>query len=424
MIVPPLAGMDGVGGWPEITFHFTPVDDENHLWVLTAKNRITGADADLYKEKRKEFYAKRAAAPDVNSVVRDIWSGKLPYADVRHPELAIVQDIAVQAGQVENHPIATPRVLGRSDAGLALWRRILERELQIIAGGAAAEEVAEDARRRGADRRRMSSGGGYYAARCPSPHWVRCLQRGVRRARKPRRRCKPCTSAGSGLTWTPAPILYGIQAGDLSPQRTRRRLSEGGERFMAVAAAVAGGALEIGKSSLVPLISAHARNVPLTVIAPSVVHRVGRADSALMVAVDSPVRAARDLNGKAVSVAGLNDMQWLATHAWLDANGGDSSSVHFLEIPGSSVGVALEQGRISGGTLSEPYITQAIKGGKARILAKMVDAFGGAMTTAFFTSVDYATKNRDLVGRFSRAIVEASAYCNTHSAEMVDLMAS
>jgi NitT/TauT family transport system substrate-binding protein len=228
---------------------------------------------------------------------------------------------------------------------------------------------------------------------------------------------------GGSADMDAAPILYGVQSGIFRKYGLDvvfQKASSGS----AVAAAVAGGALEVGKSSVVPLISAHARNVPLTVIAPSIVHRVGMADSALMVAVDSPIRAARDLNGKPVSVAGLNDMQWLATHAWLDANGGDSSSVHFLEIPGSSVGAALEQGRISAGTLSEPYITQAIKGGKARIFAKMVDAFGGAITTVFFTTTEYASKNRDAVRRFARAIVEASAFCNTHPDDMTDLMAS
>ena len=134
VIVPPLSGMDGVGGWPEITFHFTPVDDENHLWFVSAKVQVTGSDAELYLKKRAEFYAARAAAPPVNRVVEDIWAGKIPYADVRHPELAIIQDIAVQAGQgkITNRDAET---LGRSDAGLALWRRILERELRLIASG-------------------------------------------------------------------------------------------------------------------------------------------------------------------------------------------------------------------------------------------------------------------------------------------------
>lgn len=134
VIVPPLSGMDDVGGWPEITFHFTPVDDENHLWVLSAKVRVTGDDAERYRVKRREFYQKRAAALPVIAVVEDIWAGKIAYADVRHPDLAIVQDIAVQAGQgrVANRDAET---LGRSDAGIAVWRRILERELRAIAEG-------------------------------------------------------------------------------------------------------------------------------------------------------------------------------------------------------------------------------------------------------------------------------------------------
>lgn len=228
---------------------------------------------------------------------------------------------------------------------------------------------------------------------------------------------------GGSADMDAAPILYGVNAGvfrRFGLDVTFQKAASGS----AVAAAVAGGALEIGKSSVVPLISAHARGVPLTIVAPSVVHRIGMADSALMVAAEAPLHAARDLDGKPVSVAGLRDMQWLATRAWLDANGGDSSSVQFLEIPGASVANALAAGRIAAGTLSEPYITQALASGRARILAKMVDALGGVMTTAFFTTVGFAAAHRDVVERFNRAIVEASAYCNTHPDEMTDVMSA
>src|SRR5665213_34209 len=133
VIVTPPVGMDG-DVWPEHSFHFTPVDDENHLWVRTAKYRMTGTDVDVFRQKREELYARRAAAPAVESIVEDIWSGRIAYNDVRHPELAVVQDIAVQAGQgkITDREAET---LGRSDAGIAVWRRILERELQIIADG-------------------------------------------------------------------------------------------------------------------------------------------------------------------------------------------------------------------------------------------------------------------------------------------------
>jgi 5,5'-dehydrodivanillate O-demethylase len=130
VIVPPLAGMDGVGGWTEIYFSFTPVDDENHLWLITSHVEVSGKDTEAYRTKRAEYDAKFAAARPVMDVVRDLWAGKLRYDDVRHPDLAVVQDIAVQAGQgkVENRDNER---LGRS----ILWRKILARELRAIVEG-------------------------------------------------------------------------------------------------------------------------------------------------------------------------------------------------------------------------------------------------------------------------------------------------
>jgi len=80
-------------------------------------------------------------------VVRDIWSGKLRFAEVTHPDLAVVQDIAVQAGQGRIEDRQSER-LGRSDAGIILWRKILTRELRAI---------AEGRRRRNGRRRRPTS---------------------------------------------------------------------------------------------------------------------------------------------------------------------------------------------------------------------------------------------------------------------------
>jgi 5,5'-dehydrodivanillate O-demethylase len=134
VVVPPLAGMDGVGGWTEIYFNFTPVDDQNHLWLITSHVEVTGKDAEAYRAKRAEYDSKVAAAPPVMQLVNDIWSGKLRFADAAHPDLAIVQDIAVQAGQGRIEDRERER-LGRSDAGLILWRKILARELRAIAEG-------------------------------------------------------------------------------------------------------------------------------------------------------------------------------------------------------------------------------------------------------------------------------------------------
>jgi 5,5'-dehydrodivanillate O-demethylase oxygenase subunit len=78
VIVPPLAGMDGVGGWTEIYFSFTPVDDENHLWMITSHVEVTGADADAYLAKRAEYEQKVAQAPPIMEVVRGHLVWKTP----------------------------------------------------------------------------------------------------------------------------------------------------------------------------------------------------------------------------------------------------------------------------------------------------------------------------------------------------------
>ncbi|MDB5572472.1 MAG: hypothetical protein JWN93_3655 [Hyphomicrobiales bacterium] len=134
VFVPPFFGMEGVGGWPEMILIFTPVDDETCRWFATSKVFVTGADADAYRTKRAEMQKNAGAVRPIMDVVNDIWSGKLVYEDVRHPMLARVQDIAVQAGQGRIANRET-EFLGKSDAGIVAWRRILARELRLIADG-------------------------------------------------------------------------------------------------------------------------------------------------------------------------------------------------------------------------------------------------------------------------------------------------
>ncbi len=134
VVVPPLAGMDGVGGWVEIYFNWTPVDDENHLWLITSHVPLGGAEADAYRAKRAEYWARVAAAQPARALALELIDGQHRYDDVRHPDLAIVQDIAVQAGQGRIADRSAER-LGRSDAAIILWRKILARELGALASG-------------------------------------------------------------------------------------------------------------------------------------------------------------------------------------------------------------------------------------------------------------------------------------------------
>src|SRR5579875_415092 len=135
VIVPPLNGMEGIGGWTEIYFNFTPVVDDNHMWLIAHHVKVTGTAAEAYRRKRAEYLEKRRAAAPALAVARELMAGRRRYAEVlAHPDLAIVQDIAVQAGQGRIQDRRGEH-LGRSDAGILAWRRILARELRAIAEG-------------------------------------------------------------------------------------------------------------------------------------------------------------------------------------------------------------------------------------------------------------------------------------------------
>jgi 5,5'-dehydrodivanillate O-demethylase len=134
VVVPPMKGFDGVGGWKELYLNFVPIDDESCKWFIIYHVRVTGRDAEIYLAKRADYAEKLAAAGPAPDLAREVIAGRLPFAAIDHPDLVRVQDVAVQAGQ---GAIAdrTAEHLGRSDRAIILWRRILAREMTALAEG-------------------------------------------------------------------------------------------------------------------------------------------------------------------------------------------------------------------------------------------------------------------------------------------------
>lgn len=134
VIVPPMAGLDGAGGWREIYLHFTPIDDENQQWFVINHVRATGEDLEKYLAAN-EIYMKRAkeAGPAQDWGLAAI-RGDIRIHEFEHPELVRVQDAAMMVGQGAFADRSLER-LGRSDSVIILWRKILEREIRAIAEG-------------------------------------------------------------------------------------------------------------------------------------------------------------------------------------------------------------------------------------------------------------------------------------------------
>jgi NitT/TauT family transport system substrate-binding protein len=191
----------------------------------------------------------------------------------------------------------------------------------------------------------------------------------------------------------------------------------------AVAAALAGNAIDVGKVSSTAIITAHARGIPLTIIFPDRLHTFGPdSESQIVVPPDSPIRIGRDLNGKTISVGAIKDSTWIGARLFVDAAGGDSTTVKFIELPFSAVTAAVLAKRIDAGVSNAPYLKDDVRAGKVRALGDLLGALGPHfLETAWVCTADYIAKNRDTVARFVRVIHEAQVWCNAHVSEAGDL---
>lgn len=194
----------------------------------------------------------------------------------------------------------------------------------------------------------------------------------------------------------------------------------------AVAAALVGGSIDIGKSASTPIINAHARGISLTIVFPDRLHTFGpQSETALIVAPDSPIRTGRDLNGKTIAVVAIKDSTWIGARVYMDANGGDSSTAKFIEFPFAAVSAAVIAGRIDAGVSNDPYLKQDVSSGKVRSLGDLLAAMGSRfIETAWVATAEYIGKNRDTVNRYARVIREAQIWCNSHRSEAADLTAA
>jgi NitT/TauT family transport system substrate-binding protein len=127
----------------------------------------------------------------------------------------------------------------------------------------------------------------------------------------------------------------------------------------AVAAGIVGGAINLGNVDLVTVASAHARGVPLVLLAPAGVYTKTAQTYVLLVPKTSSIRTAKDLNGKTLAVNGLQNINQIPTEAWIDNNGGDSKSVRFIEMPFPSMLPALRDGKIDAAAVTEPTLSFA-----------------------------------------------------------------
>jgi NitT/TauT family transport system substrate-binding protein len=190
----------------------------------------------------------------------------------------------------------------------------------------------------------------------------------------------------------------------------------------AIAAGVIGGSLDVGGANVLSLASAHERGLPLKIIAPGSIYTSKNPTTVMLVAKDSKLRTARDLNGTTIGVNVLKGIAHVSAQAWIDKNGGDSKQVRFIELPFSAIPAALVARRIDAGVVPEPFITESKH--ETRFFGKSYDGIAERwMIDGYVATESWIANNRDLARRFAEAIRRASAWANRHQDKTAEIVA-
>lgn len=215
-----------------------------------------------------------------------------------------------------------------------------------------------------------------------------------------------------------SPLFLGVDKGFFKAEGLELDLTPmvGGA---AVAPALASGALHIG-TGLNPVTAAvaHTKGFDFKFIAPVALYKAKTNDVfGIQVLRDSPIRTAKDLEGKVIASNTLQNTVHLATLFWIDKHGGDSSKVKVVEMPFPAMEGALRERKIDAFTASEPFITVPTAR-TTRVLGYPLGEIAPRLLAgAYFTSSEYIEKNPEKVRALIRGFQKGVDYHNANLEE-------
>jgi NitT/TauT family transport system substrate-binding protein len=191
----------------------------------------------------------------------------------------------------------------------------------------------------------------------------------------------------------------------------------------AITAAVISGALDVAQSNIASLAAAHEHGLDVVIIAPAGQYSSKVPTTALIVAKNSPIKTAKDLNGKTFAGNGIKNITQVGAFAWMDKNGGDTSTAKFVEMPFSDMPGALVSGRIDAAVIAEPELSAALAKGDVRVLANCYDGIAkDFLIGAWFTTGTWAKAHPDLVKRFAKAMTQTAQWANKNQAASGEML--
>jgi NitT/TauT family transport system substrate-binding protein len=216
-----------------------------------------------------------------------------------------------------------------------------------------------------------------------------------------------------------APLYLGIDKGFFKEEQLKiqPQLAEGGA---AITPAVLSGDFQIGFSNTISLLIAASKDLPVEIISQGVLAGKSEKDAwaDLLVLKDGPIQDGSDLEGKTIAVNTLENICEVTIKASLEKDGVDVDKLKFTEVPFPDMNAALEQKRVDGACVVEPFVSQGKAGAAKGIDPFYVRTAPDLTIATYFTTKQYAEENADTVDRFVRAMNKSLEYAQAHPDEV------
>lgn len=188
----------------------------------------------------------------------------------------------------------------------------------------------------------------------------------------------------------------------------------------ALVPAIVTGQYQFGFGNNLSLILASDKGLPVRIV-----RSANSADSdptpsqeALVVTKKSGITSLKQLEGKTIAVNSLNNTPHISVLVTLEKAGVDTSTVKFVEVGFPDMPLAISKGRVDAADISEPFLAKALKSGAVDLAHPYREVEQDQHISSWFTTQTYIDKNKDVVGRFARAVDKSNAYARDHSDEI------
>ncbi|MFV0462134.1 MAG: ABC transporter substrate-binding protein [Nostocoides sp.] len=215
-----------------------------------------------------------------------------------------------------------------------------------------------------------------------------------------------------------APAYLGIDKGffkdeglDLKPE-----LAQGGA---AIVPGVVSNQYQFGFSNTTSLLLATDKGLPIKAIASGNQSTTDSADdfAGVLVKADSAIKSPKDLAGKKVAVNTLNNINTTTVKELVRKDGGDPSTINFVELAFPDTPAAVLKGDVDAGQVVEPFLTTGIDQGLRTIGSNYAGIEPNLQVALYFASQAYIQSNPDQAKAFTAAMNKSLTYAQDHPDE-------